>query len=200
MIPLRRNETARNDFDFAILRSKVFNLIKEKSFFRGRITLASGKESDFYFDMKPTMFSPEGAHSLTEMIFDKLTSWQVDYIGGLELGAVPLFSCVTMFSHSKGRPLPSFCVRKEIKNHGTMRRVEGLPAGETLEGKSVAILDDVTTTGASAMVAVNAARASGANVVLVLSVVDRQEGASEFYKEAGVPFESLFTASEFLNS
>ena len=200
MIPLRRNETARNEFDSAILRSEVFNLIKEKSFFRGRITLASGKESDFYFDMKPTMFSPAGAASLAEMIFEKLYPMAVDYVGGLEVGAIPIVSCVTMFSHDTGRPLPGFFVRKEIKNHGTKRRVEGLHVGETLEGKSVAILDDVTTTGASAMLAVEAAKNAGAQVALVLSVVDRQEGASEFYAQAGVPFESLFTASEFLKS
>jgi orotate phosphoribosyltransferase len=177
----------------------VFSLIKEKSFFRGRITLASGKESDFYFDMKPTMLSPCGAATLSKLIFDRLYAMPVDYVGGLAVGAIPLVACVVMFSDDTGRPLPGFFVRKEVKNHGTKRVVEGLPEGETLEGKNVVILDDVTTTGGSAMIAVDAAKSAAAKVILVLSVVDRQEGASEFYKAAGVPFESLFTASEFLN-
>jgi orotate phosphoribosyltransferase len=200
MIPLRRNETARNEFDSAILRSKVLKLIKENSFFRGKITLASGKESDFYFDMKPTMLNPEGSALLSELIFEKLSTMPIDYVGGLAVGAIPIVSCLTMFSHSKGRPLPGFFVRNEIKNHGTKRLVEGLPVGESLAGKNVVILDDVTTTGGSAMIAVEAAKSAGAAVILVLSVVDRQEGASEFYERAGVPFDSLFTADEFLRS
>ena len=85
-----------------------------------------------------------------------------------------------------------------MKDHGTKRLVEGLKPGDTLAGKAVVILEDVTTTGGSALVAVKAAREAGANVVLVLSVVDRQEGAEAAFAEAGVPFRSIFTAAEFL--
>jgi len=182
------------------LRAKAFSLIKERSFFRQRIVLTSGRESDFYFDMKPTMFHPEGAALLAELILQNLDGLKVDYAGGLAVGAVPLLSPLAMESYRKGRPIPGFFVRKEIKGHGTRRRIEGLDARQSLAGKSVVILDDVTTTGGSAMLAVNAAQDAGATVVLVLSVVDREEGAAEFYKAAGIPFRAIFTASEFLKS
>jgi orotate phosphoribosyltransferase len=199
MEPLRL-PTAPTRFEANLMRTKVFNLIKERSFFRERMTLASGKVSDFYFDMKPTMFSPEGAKALSAMILEKLQKLNVDYVGGLELGAVPLISTITMLSHGSPREIPGFFVRKNVKSHGTKKLVDGLAAGETLRGKRVVILEDVTTTGGSAMVAVDAARQSGAEVIMVLSVVDRGEGAAEYYKEAGIAFECLFTAAEFLNA
>src|SRR5262245_38774929 len=177
-------------------RAKLIELIKQKSFSRGTFKLASGKTSDYYLDMKPTMFSPEGADALAEMILDRAGGLQADYIGGVALGAVPLVSNATMLSHRRGRPLPGFFVRKEVKDHGTMKRIEGLSKGETLAGKRVVILDDVTTTGGSAMLAVEAAREAGAQVVLVLSTVDREEGAAEFYRAQGIPFDALLTKSD----
>jgi orotate phosphoribosyltransferase len=196
MTSLRRAVSPQNQS--ILLRSKVFKLIQEKSFAKGRFKLASGKESNYYLDMKPTMFSPEGASALSEMILQRLEGITVDYVGGVALGAVPLISTMTMLSHRQGRPLPGFFVRKEVKDHGTMKLVEGLAKGETLEGKRVVILEDVTTTGGSAMVAIEAAQKLGAKIVLVLSIVDREEGAAEFFKQAGIPFAALFTASEFL--
>lgn len=195
---LMRHATSNNHSESDSLRSKVFILIQKKSFSKGRYTLASGKESYFYLDMKPTMFNPEGADALSSMIWDKLQGMNVDYVGGLALGAVPLISTISMRSHLEGPPLPGFFVRKEIKGHGTKKLIEGLAEGETLNGKRVVILDDVTTSGHSAMIAVKAAQDSGAKVLLVLSVVDREEGAAEFYYNEGIPFESLFTASEFM--
>jgi orotate phosphoribosyltransferase len=173
-------------------------MIKERSFFRGKVTLVSGRESDFYFDMKPTMFSPDGAAALADMILDRLAPMDVDYIGGLAVGAVPLVSAAVAMSARGGRPIPGFFVRKEVKGHGTRKTIEGLPHGETLAGKRVVIFDDVTTTGGSAMNAVQEARSAGAKVVLVLSIVDREEGAVEFFHHADVPFEAFFKAGEFL--
>lgn len=178
-------------------RSRAFNLIKERSFFRGEITLASGKKSDFYFDLKPTMLHPEGASVLAELILPKLYDLKADYVGGLAVGAVPLLSPIAMASHFSGRWMPSFFVRKEIKDHGTQRLVEGVEPGE-LQGKNVVILDDVTTTGASAMIAVKASQEHGANVVTVLSLVDRNEGAAEFFERAGIKFDWIFAAADFL--
>lgn len=199
MTPLRLHATPQYESGSSMLRSKAHQYIKDRSFFRGKITLASGIESNFYFDMKPTMLSPDGASTLSKLIFDRLRLTGAEYVGGLAVGAIPLVACVSMFSFNTGSLLQGFFVRKEVKNHGTKRVVEGLPKGETLSGKNVVILDDVTTTGASAMIAVDAARKEGAAVILVLSVVDRQEGAVEFYRAAGVPFESLFTAGDFLD-
>jgi orotate phosphoribosyltransferase len=192
MEPLRFPDSART------IRSKAFSLINERSFFRSKITLASGKESDFYFDMKPTMFHPEGASLLAEMVFERLKTENIDYVGGLAVGAVPLLSPLNALSFMRGHPIPGFFVRQSVKDHGTKKTVEGLTNDSDLQGKAVAILDDVTTTGGSAMIAVRAARNLGAKVVIVLSIVDREEGATESFKTEGVAFEALFTAGEFL--
>jgi orotate phosphoribosyltransferase len=195
-----RPSTKRSGFEAQLLRDKVFRLIKEKSFSKGSFVLASGKTSDYYLDMKPTMFDPEGAAALAEMILDRLHDLKVDYVGGLAMGAVPLISIINMLSHSQNRPIPGFFVRKDVKDHGTKKLVEGLAAKETLQGKAVVILEDVTTTGGSSMIAADAAQRSGAIVILVLSIVDREEGAGEFFRAKGLPFESLFAASDFLKS
>src|SRR5665213_3244236 len=138
-------------------RQKAFDIIKQRSFGRKKITLASGKESDFYFDMKPTMLMPEGANALAELILGRLDRNKVGYVGGLAMGAVPLLGPIAVVSYHKGRPIPTFFVRSEAKTHGTMRKLEGVMPDE-LRGQDVVILEDVTTTGASAMIAVEEAR------------------------------------------
>jgi orotate phosphoribosyltransferase len=180
-------------------RKRLFDLIKDRSFSRpSKITLASGKESNFYFNMKPTMLHPEGAALLPELILENLKGVQVDYVGGLAVGAIPLLSPLSMLSHIRGTPIPSFFVRGSVKDHGTQQRVEGLHDPKALEGKSVVILEDVTTTGGSAMIAVEAARNAGAKVILVLSIVDREEGAVDFFAAQEIEFRAIFRASEFL--
>jgi orotate phosphoribosyltransferase len=176
------------------LRNKLFMLLKERAFRRGKIILASGRESDFYFDMKPAMLDPDGASLLAELILQELQGVQADCVGGLEMGAVPLIAPVAMKSLDYGRHLQGFFVRKAIKDHGTKKRVDGAD----ITGKSVVILEDVTTTGGSAMDAVKAVTEAGAKVALVLSILDRGEGASDLYAAAGIPFKSLFRADEFL--
>ncbi|HXF52908.1 MAG TPA: orotate phosphoribosyltransferase [Hyphomicrobiaceae bacterium] len=182
--------------DLSESRARAFAIIKQRSFRRGRVKLASGKESEYYLDLKPTMFHPEGAGLLARLVLHRLEGVDVDLIGGLEMGAVPLIATVVMCSGEAGRPLPGFFVRKNVKDHGTRRLVEA----NEVAGKKVVVLEDVTTTGESAMAAVRAARDAGASVVLVLSVVDRQEGATEFFRKQGISFSHLFTADEFLKA
>jgi orotate phosphoribosyltransferase len=177
-----------------LARQKLFAILKEKAFRRGRITLASGRESDFYFDMKPAMLDPEGAALMAELILQEIQDVKADCVGGLEMGAVPLIAPVAMRSLDFGRRLPGFFVRKAVKDHGTKKRVDG----NDIAGKSVVILEDVTTTGGSAMDAVKAVTEAGAKVALVISILDRGEGAADLYAEAGIPFKSLFRAEEFL--
>jgi orotate phosphoribosyltransferase len=184
----------------AAVRARAFALIKARSFLRGNFVLASGKKSEYFLDMKPTMFDPEGAHALAELLLDQLSDVKVDYVGGLALGAVPLISTLTMLSHQKGRPVSGFFVRKEVKDHGTKKLLEGLRGGESMQGKKVVIIDDVTTTGGSSMIAVDAVQESGAEVILGLSVVDREQGAAETYGKRGIPFRAIFSARDFLNS
>jgi orotate phosphoribosyltransferase len=178
-------------------RARLYDIVKSKSFVRGHVVLASGKESDHYFDMKPSMFDPEGAEILAELISARIAETGADIVGGLEMGAVPLITPVSIASRRAGYSLPGFFVRKTVKDHGTKKLVEGL---SDIAGKRVAIVEDVTTTGGSAMKAVEALTATGAKIVLVISILDREEGATALYAEAGIPFVSIFKASEFLNA
>jgi len=175
-------------------RQRLFELIKERSFRRGNFTLASGKQSSYYFDSKPTMLHPEGATLLAQLIFDAIKDVNADCVGGLEMGAVPLIAPVAIQSLEAGQPLMGFFVRKAPKDHGTKQRVEGID----MAGKTAVIVEDVTTTGGSAMQAVEEVKKAGGKVALVISILDRGEGARELYAAAGVPFTSLFTAEEFL--
>lgn len=177
-------------------RARLFGIIAAKSFGRRKITLASGRESDFYFDMKPTMFDPQGAALLPGLLLDKLDGLDADMVGGLAMGAVPLVATVCAASVAFGRPLPGFFVRKEVKDHGTQRRIDGAD----VKGREVVILEDVTTTGQSAMQAVEAVRAAGGNIAMVLTVVDREEGAAAFFRGERLPFDRLFSAGEFLKA
>ncbi|MBX6425106.1 MAG: orotate phosphoribosyltransferase [Variibacter sp.] len=201
MQPLRRDATPSDTpSDPADIRSRLKELIRERSFGRGRVKLASGRESDFYFDMKPTMLHPAGAAWLAELTLDAIEGLGADAIGGLEMGAVPLAATTAAFSHLRGRPLTAFFVRKKPKDHGAQKLVEGLPKGETLRGRRVVIVEDVATTGGSAIQAVKAVRDEGAQIALVLTMVDRQEGAAETFAAEGIPFRALFTADEFLRA
>jgi orotate phosphoribosyltransferase len=175
-------------------RNQLYMLLRERAFRRGRVVLASGKESDYYFDMKPAMLDPDGAALMAELILQEIQGLNVDAVGGLEMGAVPLIAPVAMKSPAFGRYLPGFFVRKAVKDHGTQKRVDG----NDITGKSVVILEDVTTTGGSAMDAVKAVEQAGAKVALVISILDRGEGAAELCEKAGIPFKSLFKAEEFL--
>ena len=179
------------------LRTRVYEIIKEKSFRRGAVTLSSGKQSDFYFDMKPTMLDAEGATKLAQLILFRLQEFPVERVGGLELGAVPLITPIGVESFLRGpRPISGFLVRKKVKEHGTQKKIEG----EDIAGRNVVILEDVTTTGESAMQAVRAAKDAGAKVLMVLTIVDREDGADPVFAQAGIPFVKLFAASEFLKS
>ena len=185
--------------DSAAARARLKEIIAARSFGLGEVTLASGRKSHFYFNLKPTMLDPEGAALLAQLSLEALAGEKLDALGGLEMGAVPISGAVAAMSWIGGKPLPNFFVRKKPKEHGAKLLVEGLVKGETLAKKSVAIVEDVTTTGESALKAAQAAQESGASVALVLTIVDRQEGAAETFAKAGLRFRALFRADEFLN-
>jgi len=182
----------------AVARSRLIEIVKVRSFSTGSETkLVSGRSTNFYFNMKPSMLHPEGAHLMATLILDALQGARVDFVGGLEMGAVPLATAVSVTSYARGQPLPAFFVRKQAKEHGARKLVEGLAPGETLRDKRVVILEDVTTTGGSSMKAIEAVKAEGAVIERVISVVDRLEGAAETFKAAGIPFQALLTAADF---
>jgi orotate phosphoribosyltransferase len=179
-------------------RTRLRDIIRARSFSTGgNVKLASGRTSSFYFNMKPTMLDPEGAHLIGELVLDAIADVPADYVGGLEMGAVPLATSVAVASHARGRRLPAFFVRKAPKDHGTEKLVEGLAPGESLAGKRVIIVEDVTTTGGSSMKAIEAARKEGAEIACVVAIVDRDEGAVANFAAIKLPFRFILTTEDF---
>lgn len=179
------------------LRAECLALIRDRSFERRKVILASGRESDFYVDGKQTSLHPRGAYLLGRLLLEKLPLFgEVDAIGGPTLGADPLATSVALVSSLEGRPLPGFIVRKEPKGHGTRRWIEGkknLP-----DGCRVVVVEDVVTTGGSGLSAVEKIEEEGYKVVGLIAVVDREEGAREAIEQRGYAFESLFTRTEIM--
>jgi len=192
------NDRAQSPSVSATQRERLIEIIKHRSFQVGKeMKLASGRTSPFYFNMKPTMLDPEGSYLIGALVLQAIANENADMIGGLEMGAVPLATAVSTVSHTIGRPTPAFFVRKAAKDHGTQSLIEGLPTGETIAGKRVVVVEDVTTTGGSALKAVEQIKAAGAEIALIITLVDRLEGASDNFAQAGLPFAALLTADDF---
>ena len=175
-------------------RSRLRDLLRERSLRFGSFTLASGRKSTFYFDAKQTTLHPEGAHLVATCLLDLIhdEGIEAEAIGGLTLGADPIVCAVVPVSHLRERPLRGFIVRKEPKDHGTGHQVEGAPP----PGTPVVVVDDVVTTAGSTLRAIAAAEAVGLHVVAVLCLVDREEGGAEAL--AGYRFCPLFRRDEIL--
>jgi orotate phosphoribosyltransferase len=179
--------------DLAGKKRELLAIVRRRSLLQNRdFTLSSGRSSNFFFDMKRTMFDPQAAPLIADLLFDRIKCEAVDCIGGLETGAIPIVALLCARSWPE-KPLKGFFVRKETKGHGTDQRVDGLLD----KGARVVLFEDVTTTGGSAMQAVAAARGQGCTIVKVISVVDRLEGAAENFRKAGIPFDCLFTWHDF---
>ena len=177
--------------------AELKTLIEKLSFRKGEFELASGRKSDVYFNLKPTMMSSKGAFLTAHALFHTIKDFKFDYAGGLEMGAIPAISSLAALSGGWGRAIETFFVRKKAKQHGTELLVEGLPHGASLSGKRVIIIDDVATSGGSILKAIEAANEDGAVAEAALVIVDRQEGASEKLAEHGVDLLSVFTADDF---
>jgi orotate phosphoribosyltransferase len=176
--------------------SALIALLAERSAKRGRFKLASGKESDFYVDARLTTMSPDGLALIGPLALSVLreTGWRIDAVGGLTLGADPISYAISYASASSDHPLRAFTVRKEAKAHGTGKLLEG----PVREGDRVAIIEDVITTGGSALRAIEAVRNAKASVTGVLALVDREEGGRQAIEKAGVSVVSLTTATQII--
>jgi orotate phosphoribosyltransferase len=177
---------------------QLLELLKERSFRRapaGEVfTLASGAKSEYFIDGKMTAVSSEGAYLIGEVLYDWTKDLGIDAIGGLQVGAVPLVTAAVISYRYHRRPIEGFWVREEVKSHGTRKQVEGA----VRKGMRVAIVDDVFTKGGSALKAAQAAREFGCEVVLVLALVDRLQGARALFREHSIEnFQSVFTIRDF---
>ena len=178
-------------------KGRLLQLLKRLSYEQREVTLASGLKSNFYIDCKQAVLTAEG-HFLVGALFHRILSEQVrevEAIGGVTMGADPLASAVSTVSFIAGRPLAAFYVRKEAKGHGTGQWLEGTKS--LRPGMPVAILEDVVTTGGSALKAIARAREHGLKVAVILGLVDREEGGREtLEKEA--PLITLFRKRDFV--
>ena len=182
--------------DNAAARLRLREIVARKSLSVGpEVTLASGATSRFYFNMKQTIFDAEGAALVSDLILDAVANDDpyYAYVGGMEVGAIPIVAALTLRSWQRQRPISGFFVRKRPKDHGARRRVEG----DLAPGANVLIVEDVTTTGGSALNAVRAVREIGGNVSKVVTLVDRLAGAQEAFKSEGIDLVAIATVEEF---
>lgn len=183
-------------------RSRLLELLTQLSFQRRSVKLASGRTSNFYVDCKETALSAEGHLLIGRQLFAAIqafearTKLRVGGVGGLTLGADPIASAVSLTSALAGAPIPAFIVRKEAKGHGTEAWLEGTK--NLAPGSTLVVVEDVITTGGSALKAVTRVREAGFQVPLCLALVDRQEGGREAIEQEGLEVHSLYTRRDFM--
>ncbi len=178
--------------DLTAARQQLLDLLCQLAYREGDFVLSSGQHSSYYINGKPVTLHPMGALATGRLLLSKLPE-STSAVAGLTLGADPMVTAVSVVSALENCPIPALIVRKEAKGHGTRAYIEGPPLQM---GANVVVLEDVVTTGGSAMKAVERLREAGYRVDRVLALVDRQQGGAEFYQQAGLAFEAIFTVGE----
>jgi orotate phosphoribosyltransferase len=171
-------------------RDDLRKLIHDLAVVRGRVTLSSGAEADYYVDLRRLSLHHAGAPLIGRVMLDLVDGWEFDAVGGLTLGADPVATAMLHEAHRRGRALDAFVVRKEGKAHGLQRRIEG----PDVTGRRVVAVEDTSTTGGSVLTAVDALRDAGADVVGTAVLVDRGAGAA--IRSAGLEFRSAFSLTD----
>jgi orotate phosphoribosyltransferase len=172
-------------------KERLLEYTREHAVLRGDFTLASGAKAKFFFDMKMVTLSPEGAYLVGKVIFNMLKDVDVLAVGGLTLGADPIVTAVSVVSYIEGRPIPAFIERGSVKDHGTMKPIEGYVPGK---GLPVAIVEDVITKGGATLKAVEIAEAAGCRVAKVIALLDRHAGGSDEVRRRGYDFTAILHA------
>ncbi len=182
------------------MKQELLELILQKSYREGDFTLVSGQKSQFYIDLKPTLLHPRGASLIGQLCVDWFQSEKLKFsgVGGLTLGADPIVMSVSLAAYEKGLILPATMIRKEPKKHGTSRFIEGVENFK--KGDSILVVEDVVTTGGSALKAVEILKAEGFRPTALFSIVDRESGGREIFENLGLRFHSIFTLSELKTS
>jgi len=173
-------------------RDQMLSLLQDKALEVRKVTLSSGKESNYYIDAKRVILTAEGAYLTGKLLLEKLNP-QAKAVAGMTLGADPIVTAISVMSHIQGRDVAALIVRKEPKKHGTMRFIEG-PRLE--RGARVAVVDDVVTTGASLVKSIERVEDEGYQVVQALAILDRMEGGMEELLRAGYRLDALFTRDD----
>jgi len=174
-------------------REQLRDLIKDLAVVHGAVTLSSGKQADYYVDLRRVTLHHRAAPLIGHVLLDALEEagfgpGEIDAVGGLTLGADPIATALLHASASRGLDVDAFVVRKAAKAHGMQRQIEG----PDIAGRRVVVVEDTTTTGGSPIAAIEACRAAGAEVVAVATIVDRATGAQEKIEALGVEYLSLF--------
>ncbi len=184
--------------NLAALKKRLAEIILAKSFRYSDnppFTLASGRTSNYYFNCKPTTMDPEGMNLIGSLLFEMLRDAGITAAGGLTLGADPIANALSLISYQQGKPIKSFTIRKDIKDHGTKSAVEG----DVRPGEKVVIIDDVITTGGSTITAIERAAAAGLVIDRVIALIDREEGGRENIIKFAPRIEAVFTRSEIMS-
>jgi orotate phosphoribosyltransferase len=164
-------------------RDELAALVRDLAVVHGRVILSSGKEADYYVDLRRATLHHRAARLIGKLMRELTADWDYVAVGGLTLGADPV---ATAIMHAPGRPIDAFVVRKSVKTHGMQRLIEG----SDVSGRKVLVVEDTSTTGNSALTAVRAVREAGGEVVGVATVVDRATGAAEAIEAQGMPYRS----------
>jgi orotate phosphoribosyltransferase len=178
--------------DLQTLQDQLLDLFCQLAYQEGDFVLSSGQSSSYYINGKQVTLHPQGALAIGRILLSLIPS-DAAGVAGLTLGADPIVSAVSVVSAYENRPIPALIIRKEAKGHGTMAYIEG-PSLPT--GAKVIVLEDVVTTGKSAMQAVQRLRDAGYTVDTVISLVDRLQGGAEFYQSVGLNFQAVFTIKD----
>ena len=178
-------------------KQKLFDIIKKNGFFKEKIILSSGKESDYYIDARRVTLMAEGAYLCAKLILELVKNDKFDAIGGPTLGADPFLGALGVLSYQAGKPVNTFIVRKAPKAHGKQQQVEGplLPGGAR-----VILVDDVATTGKAFLESIDVLTKMGIKPTKAVCIVDRSEGAREALAQKGCELVSIFTANDFLKT
>ncbi|MFN8099861.1 MAG: orotate phosphoribosyltransferase [Dermatophilaceae bacterium] len=178
--------------DIAADRARLLDLVKAKAIVHGRVTLSSGREADYYVDLRRITLDGEAAPLVGRVMRDLVADLDFDAVGGLTLGADPVATSMVHAAAAAGERLDAFVVRKAGKAHGLQQRIEG----PSIAGRRVLIVEDTSTTGASPLDAAQAAREIGAEVVAVATIADRATGAAETFAEAGLDYRFVYSLAD----
>ncbi len=177
-------------------KKRLAQILFEKSYMEGDFTLTSGRKSDYYFDCRQSSLHAEGAFLIGNLLYSMITDDSIVAVGGMTMGADPLITATSLAAYAQGRQLPGLIVRKEVKGHGTARAVEGL--ANVNKGDHVLVVEDVLSTGGSALRACARLEEAGLVVRSVLCILNREEGGAEAVQAAGYTVGAIFTRSELV--